>query len=186
MTAVEILSQLQAIGVGIRLQGDTLVCRPLRRVPTELVAEIRAHKPELVAILAPTVSDQAAPPVCPRCREGDHVALDGGWRRCWLCGWRWGPAGTEDPGDPPNLRRTAAVLRVAAVPRRAVFPRPGEELASSSPQAAIDEAAPDYPAGVLCRRDGCRGLGWDRDPESGGWRCRRCGGALPEVVEGWV
>jgi hypothetical protein len=36
MTAAEILSQLQAVGVGIRLHGDSLVCKPLRKVPAEL------------------------------------------------------------------------------------------------------------------------------------------------------
>jgi hypothetical protein len=186
MTAAEILSQLQAVGVGIRLHGDTLVCRPLRKVPVELAEQIRAHKPELVAILAEPAPIPTAPPVCPRCHQQNYMPLGSGWRRCWSCEWRWGPAGTQDPGDPPDLNRTAAVLGLTNLPRSTVFPRAGEQLASSSPEAAIDEAASDYPAGVLCHRDGCRGLGWSRDPESGGWRCRACGGPLPDIVEGWV
>ena len=183
MTAAEILSQLQAAGVTIRLDGDTLVCRPLRDVPADLVQQIRAHKPELVAILAEPAPVQTAPPLCPRCQQQDYMLLGAGWRRCWVCGQRWGPGGTQDPGDPPDLNRTAALLGLTDRPRWTVYPRAGMELASSSPEAAIDEAASDYPAGVLCHRGGCRGLGWRRDPETDGWRCRACGGPLAEIGE---
>lgn len=179
MTAAEILSQLQAAGIGIRLKGDTLVCRPLGNVPAELAEQIRAHKPELVAILAEPAPGQTAPLICPRCRQQNYMPLGGGWRRCRSCGRRWGPAGTQDPGDPPDLARTAALLGLTYQPS---IWRTGK-LASSSPAAAEYEAASDYPRGVLCRRDGCRGLGWDRDPETGGWRCRACGAPLPEIRE---
>jgi hypothetical protein len=179
MTAAEILSQLQAAGIGIRLHGDTLLCRPLGNVPAELAEQIRAHKPELVALLAEPAPAQTAPPVCPRCRQQDYMPLADGWRRCWSCGWRWGPAGTKDPGDSPDLIRTASLIGLAAQPRIWL----SGELASSSPEAAAYEATPDYPAGILCRRDGCRGLGWNRDQETGGWRCRACGGPLPKTRE---
>jgi hypothetical protein len=69
MTAAEILSQLQAVGVGIRLDGDTLVCRPLSKVPADLAEQIRANKPELVAILTEPAPVQTAPPICPRCHQ---------------------------------------------------------------------------------------------------------------------
>jgi hypothetical protein len=177
MTAAEILSQLQAAGVGIRLDGDTLLCRPLGNVPAELAEQIRAHKPELVALLAEPAPVQTAPLICPRCRQQDYMPLGDGWRPCWVCWWRWGPAGTQDPGDPPDLHRIAALLGLPDHPR---IWRSGE-LASSSSEAAAFEAASDYPRGVLCQRDGCRGLGWDRDAETGGWRCRACGGPLEEI-----
>ena len=178
MTAAEILSQLQAAGVSIRVDGATLLCRPLSSVPAELAEQVRAHKPELVALLSKPALSEPAPPVCPQCHQQDYLPLGGGWHRCWSCGWRWGPAGTQDPADPADLHRTAALLELGDLARCTVYPRAGEQLASSSPEAAIDEAASDYPAGVLCRRDGCRGLGWDRVAESGGWRCRVCGRGL--------
>ncbi len=46
---------------------------------------------------------------CPACHVMDYLPLGNGWRRCWRCGHRWGPAGTTDPGDPPDLARLEAL-----------------------------------------------------------------------------
>lgn len=148
-----------------------------------LRAEASASPPERSEVPGEPSPVPTSPTVCPQCHHQDYLPLGGGWRRCWMCGWRWGPADTQDPGDPSDLNQTATLLGITSVPRLVVLPRPGEGLASSSPEAASDEAAEDYPRGVLCVRDSCRGLGWNRDAESGGWRCRRCGGPLAVAME---
>jgi hypothetical protein len=51
MTAAEILSELEARQVELRLAGDRLRIRPVSRVPESLLEEIRRHKPELVETL---------------------------------------------------------------------------------------------------------------------------------------
>ncbi|HXM55107.1 MAG TPA: hypothetical protein VOB72_06930, partial [Candidatus Dormibacteraeota bacterium] len=86
MTAADILSQLQAIGVGVRVRGDTLLVRPLDKVPADLAEQVKAHRPELVALLAEPAPVPVAPPVCPSCDDQDYLPLGGGWRRCWACG----------------------------------------------------------------------------------------------------
>jgi TubC N-terminal docking domain len=190
----DILAALSDRGIVVRLAEDG---RPWAG-PAELITEsdrarLAEHRDAVLAALraeAPASPPEgsevgsepapvpAAPPVCPQCGQQDYMPLGGGWRRCWSCGGRWGPAGHQDPGDPPDLNLTAASLGLTRQPRIVILPRPSEELASSSPEAAIDEAAADYPKGVLCHRDGCRGLGWRRNAETSGWRCRACDGAL--------
>jgi DNA polymerase I-like protein with 3'-5' exonuclease and polymerase domains len=195
----DIVAALADRGISLRLGEDG---RPLVG-PAELIDEadralLAGHRDAVLAALR--IKEPPALPerpearreprlvetghlACPRCSQEDYLPLGGGWRRCWPCGRRWGPAGTQDPGDPADLDRIAARIGLAEVPRWTVHPRAGQELTSSSPEAAIDEAAADYPKGVLCHRDGCRGLGWRRDPGSGGWRCRACGGALAFATE---
>ena len=176
----DILAALSERGITVRLaDGDQPLVGPADQVDEADRALLAAHRDAVLAALnAGPAPVQTAPPTCPWCRQQNYMPLGSGWRRCWSCGRRWGSASTEDPGDPSDLDRIAALLGLADPPRWTSSPRAGEKLASSSPEAAIDEAASDYPAGVLCQRDGCRGLGWSRDPESGGWRCRACGGPL--------
>ncbi len=114
MTAAEILSELRAAGVAVRVDGDALLCRPRAAVPAVLVPEIITRKPEILALLA-----APAPTSCPSCGRMDYLPLPAWWRRCWRCGHRWGPAGAADPGDPSDLPRTAVLLALDGRRRRA-------------------------------------------------------------------
>ncbi len=208
MTAAEIVSELQAAGVAVRLDGGNLLCRPRAAVPAVLLDEVVRRKPEIIALIR-----EAPPTACPACHQIDYMPLGGRWRRCWVCGRRWGPAGSLDPGDPADPKEMATVLRLSARPRtrqivdqaprdagdaRAaprgdaqIVPKPAVfEYGGDARDAGDDETPPcsksapqPYPAGVLCQPDGCRGLGWTWDADPGAWRCRACGGPLPEIRE---
>lgn len=52
MTAVWVLAQCHAMGVSLTTVGDGIRCAPGNRVTPELLARIRAMKPELLALLA--------------------------------------------------------------------------------------------------------------------------------------
>lgn len=47
---------------------------------------------------------------CPHCGARDYWPLGEGWRRCWACRRRWGPAGTPDPGEPADLERVRELV----------------------------------------------------------------------------
>ena len=111
MTAVEILAGLQAAGVAVRVDGDNLLCRPRAAVPAPLLDEVARLKPEIIALIR-----EAPPTTCPDCNQLDYMPLGGNWRRCWVCGRRWGPAGSLDPGDPADPKEMARLLRLSAWP----------------------------------------------------------------------
>jgi hypothetical protein len=112
VTAAELLTRLRADRVEVRVQGDTVLCRPRTAVTAELRREIVAHKPELVALLT---APAAAPALdSPSCGRRDYWPVGGGWRRCWRCGRRWGPVDSPDPGDPPDLLHVAERLGIRA------------------------------------------------------------------------
>jgi hypothetical protein len=50
MTALAFAAELAAAGIRLEVDGDRLVARG-RRLPTDLAARLRQHKPELVALL---------------------------------------------------------------------------------------------------------------------------------------
>jgi len=52
MTANDLLRDLQARGVTLLADGDTLRFKPKEAVPSELVDELRRRKPELLNLLA--------------------------------------------------------------------------------------------------------------------------------------
>ena len=51
MTPEAILARLQALGVSLRADGETLLLRPFSAVPPDLLAEAKAHKAALLALL---------------------------------------------------------------------------------------------------------------------------------------
>jgi hypothetical protein len=53
MTAEELLGEVRARGVVLRVEGDRLRFRPVDRVPPELREELRQHKAQLLEILNP-------------------------------------------------------------------------------------------------------------------------------------
>ena len=51
--AIELLEQLRSGGVSVSLDHDELVLRPGSKVPGDVLAEVRHHKADLVALLTP-------------------------------------------------------------------------------------------------------------------------------------
>ena len=51
--AIELLEQLRSGGVSVSLDHDELVLRPGSKVPDDVLAEVRHHKADLVALLTP-------------------------------------------------------------------------------------------------------------------------------------
>jgi hypothetical protein len=52
MNAAEILAAVRQAGAGLRAAGDSLVASNASRLPPELKAAIREHKPQIIAVLA--------------------------------------------------------------------------------------------------------------------------------------
>ena len=51
MNAEELLTEVEALGMTVHLDGEVLRFRPGSVVPPDLVEELRAHKPELVELV---------------------------------------------------------------------------------------------------------------------------------------
>jgi len=72
VTAGAVLEQLDKLGVGVTLDGSELVLVPGSKVPPELVSEVRAHKPEIIAALRTRTvpADTGLRPLLERLRRG--------------------------------------------------------------------------------------------------------------------
>jgi len=103
------------MGIEARAVDGDLVLRGRGRVlPTELRFAVREHKPDILDLLTAGVAPTL---VCPACGSTDYLPLGHRWRRCWRCGQRWGPAGSADPGDPPDLARIGHLIGVRVAGR---------------------------------------------------------------------
>jgi hypothetical protein len=124
----------------------------------------------------------------------DYLPLDRGWRRCWVCGRRWGTAGSADPGDLPDLTHLQLLLGLgdpttAPASKRPARVKPGEqhpelrvrrvETADELELALADVLAAERPLVAL-------------DPETYGeaaradWRLRDRPGSIPSrPPSGW-
>jgi hypothetical protein len=78
MTAQALLSDLQALGVTVEAHGDRLRFHPLYAVGPDLLARLREHKAELLAILqAPARDDSLFPPdLQPASIEAESPEID--------------------------------------------------------------------------------------------------------------
>ena len=65
MTAAAVLARLDALGVAVVARGDSLTIRPASAVPSALLAEMKVHKAEVLALLA--ANDATNP-------DGEHDA----------------------------------------------------------------------------------------------------------------
>jgi hypothetical protein len=63
MTAVEILSRLNDLGVSVQVVGDKVRVAPVSAVPGELLAEAKTHKQELIEELTVGYGDGQPPPL---------------------------------------------------------------------------------------------------------------------------
>jgi hypothetical protein len=111
MTPRALLARLRDHGVEVQAAGSELQLRGLGApLPPDLHRAAVQQKAALLAL----ISEPAALPACPFCRRTDYMPVDSGWRRCWSCAERWGPATAPDPGDPPGLARIRALLDTPA------------------------------------------------------------------------
>jgi hypothetical protein len=94
MTACEVLAQLHAAQIELRIQGDMLLCRPAAAVSAQLRRAVTDHKSQLLRLLSAKATDSI---ICPVCGQLDYMPLGDGWRSCWSCSHRWGPAGSAEP-----------------------------------------------------------------------------------------
>jgi hypothetical protein len=149
--AAAILDRLAQLGVAARADGDALRLRPASMVPTDLLAEVRALKPTLLALLAANDPTPAPVPTGPAAvaawaERAAARALDG-----------------YEPGaeaDAPGWRADTA--EELAGRRRAALVRP--------PSWTLREAHHPPPASTCSC---CHGTAWwSRDRL--GWCCRTC------------
>jgi len=103
MTAAEILSEASRAGVLLSVQTGKVLASPPGRLPADLVAEIRAHKPELIAALAS--------PLCTSCQSPLFIESD---ILCPACYQARRAPGRVLPFDP--ARRTRTLARLAGYP----------------------------------------------------------------------
>jgi hypothetical protein len=89
MTPLEIINRLNASGVTIRTEGESLVVMPKSKVPADLVGELPHRKPELMALLTkmcfclpPMPPAGIDSPVCQHCEIACWCATCGGCRWC--------------------------------------------------------------------------------------------------------
>ncbi len=90
MSAAAVLSRIQAAGGEALVIDGRLKLRAARPLPDALVAEVRAHKPELLALLAAndTAPDPEPTTVCPTCGCGLYwrvSAIEPGGPGPWQC-----------------------------------------------------------------------------------------------------
>ena len=72
MGATELLDQLGACGVSVRVDRDELVLRPADKVPSGLLTQVRQQKAELIALLAEPASAET---LLDRLRKGHSWLL---------------------------------------------------------------------------------------------------------------
>lgn len=61
MSAADLLARLSAAGLEVTADGAALAVRPASKLTDELRAELRASKPELLALLAAPAAPEPAP-----------------------------------------------------------------------------------------------------------------------------
>jgi hypothetical protein len=80
MTAEELLTRAEVLGVSVQADGSELVLRYQGGLPADLVAELRAHKAEVLALLVGKVND------CPVACRGCAALIPAGTTLCVDCG----------------------------------------------------------------------------------------------------
>ena len=124
MTAAAAVARLRALGVTAEARGDRLALRPASAVPPDLLADLRALKAEVLALLA--ANDAAtAVPVSPTAEASDA----------------WGMTAAD---------RAAAMARLRSPAQRAASP---EQVAAEAADRDAIAAEPPMPALGTPQRD---------------------------------
>ena len=61
--AAALLDQLERLGVAARADGDVLRLRPVSLLPADILADLRTHKAEVLALLTAPANDRPPSPV---------------------------------------------------------------------------------------------------------------------------
>jgi hypothetical protein len=99
MTALGIIEECRALGVEVLPLGENILIRPADRVPPDLKARLREHKPEILAALKSRPAEAELPPLGSRNERGEMVLtvadLPELERRLRLSGWKVTRRGDE-------------------------------------------------------------------------------------------
>lgn len=87
MTATALLARLDALGVSVKADGGVLRIRPASAIPADLLADLRAHKAELVELL--TSPANGGMPASHKTVETETRHLDGYLRAALLRPVSW-------------------------------------------------------------------------------------------------
>ena len=111
MTAAAILARLDALGVAVVARGESLALRPAAAVPPALLAEVKHHKAEVLAMLAANdvpLPDGQCDRSQPYLRESSRPAVPLPDDECDSPSIR-----AEPPPSPPDTRARAGLMAVA-------------------------------------------------------------------------
>lgn len=147
MSAAAILTRLQDLGVSVHAADGLIHMRPASVIPPELLADVRAHKPELLTMLAAGAA--LVPTLAPASPEEAVAQAADAAAACVVAGLPMAPAEQHDA--------ETAALQHAASQRRPSWPG-GDRIPT-----------------VGCRCSCCGGSHWWREREhASGWRCWTC------------
>ena len=85
MTAASLLARLGALGVSAKADGGSLRLRPASAIPADMLADLRTHKGDLLALLTRLANDPLA--ACPDCQCGVwwRLSIVSGGPGPWSC-----------------------------------------------------------------------------------------------------
>jgi len=91
MGAVELLKELETLGVSVSVDGDEMVLRPGARVPSEMMGPLRRAKDEIMAMLTLPTGACTCDPLPSRTEHGAlaHAGCGPTYERCSKCGKVW-------------------------------------------------------------------------------------------------
>ena len=168
MEAAEILHTLSDQGFTLAVEGDRLTVSPSSRLTDPMRAEIRAHKPELVALLTQAANDAHTEPESPIERL---ERLNGEMRRA--LDHAHIAANAEAIGNALESSLIEGAEALAKI-RPATDPIPLATATRAEVEAWLDANGETNPE---TRREILIGYGFDPDfqyPDSGRRTCRQC------------
>ena len=122
MTAHATMARLKVAGVALRIDGGNLRCAPADKLTPELLADIRANKPELMALLSGQAEQKIDLPITPYLQPD----LDAFEERAAVVQYDGGVTRTEAEAAAAREMVPAASTseRMPAPPRTRTFKRP--------------------------------------------------------------
>ena len=160
MTATALLAQLGTLGITAKAEGGALHLSPASAIPTDLLADLRARKADVLALLTSREGEANHGPPTPhlasvtKARTGDGPEGEPPSSR---------PLAQPLPASLAKIKPTPADHAVLAAYRRAAQMRPNSW------------ADPNARPSLGCFCGYCRGQQWWCErAEPKGWRCRVC------------
>jgi hypothetical protein len=170
LTAASGLARLRELGVNVEVCGDRLTLRPASAVPADLLADLRAHKAEVLVLLSANDADAWG------MTAADRAAAMGRLR-----GEPLPPVSPEQAPDEEAERAAIAAVDGGADP---TYWRLTDHMAHAAHLRQLQDAAlqrpPSWPGADRMPTPGawcscCRGSRWWREREhASGWCCSAC------------